>query len=416
MILPGENKTMDDAIHVIGMGLSIADLTASHLALIESASVLVGGKRHLASFGKATAVRKEISSPVSGVLDFIERHMASGLVVVLASGDPLFFGIGKTLIERLGPDKVVIHPNVTSMAAAFARLKLPWQDAAWVSLHGRDNMRGLVKAMDDKNLLCVLTDPKNDPLAVKKQVVSHDYTWQMWVLENLGAPEEKISSMDEHTDTQTVFGQPNVVVLQKGELPAPSAPLRLGTPDNWFVHEKGLITKAPVRVLSLAALELGPTNILWDLGAGSGSVGIEATLFLPDGFVYAVEKNKHRIEQITANVKRFTVRNLSAVRAQLPHGLADLPRPDRVFIGGSGKDLDQVLNVVVKVLNPLGRIVINTVLMETLHLAVSVLDEKGFEVDITQAQISKSSDMPWGRRMEALNPVWIIAAQKGSSL
>jgi len=404
---------MNEPVHVIGMGLGPMDLTASHLALIDRAAVLVGGKRHLSYFRDAKALKKEISSPVSGVLDFIAQHMADKLVVVLASGDPLFFGIGKALVTRLGPDKVIIHPNVTSMAAAFARLKLPWQDAAWVSLHGRDNMPALAKAMDDKDLLCVLTDPENDPLAVKKQVDAHDYAWQMWVLENLGAPEEKIFSMDEHTDLERGFSQPNVVVLQKGELAAPSGPLRPGTPDNWFVHEKGLITKAPVRVLSLAALALSPDNTLWDLGAGSGSVGIEATLFLPDGFVYAVEKNQGRVEQIKVNVERFKVKNLSVTQAELPDGLGKLPAPDRVFIGGSGKHLDQVLDAVATVLNPEGRIVVNTVLMETLHLAVSVLEKKGFDVSLTQAQISQSRNMPWGRRMEALNPVWIIAAEKG---
>jgi len=405
---------MNEPVHVIGMGLGPMDLTASHLALIERATVLVGGKRHLSYFKDSKALKKEISSPVSGVLDFIEQNMADGLVVVLASGDPLFFGIGKTLISRLGADKVFIHPNVTSMAAAFARLKLPWQDAVWVSLHGRDNMSALAKAMDDKDLLCVLTDLKNDPLVVKKQVDTHEYAWQMWVLENLGAPEEKIFSMDEHADVDQAFVQPNVVVLQKGEPAAPAGPLRFGTPDNWFVHEKGLITKAPVRVLSLAALELAPDNILWDLGAGSGSVGIEATLFLPDGFVYAVEKNQQRVAQIKANVERFNVKDLSVILSQFPDGVSGLPRPDRVFIGGSGKKMDRVLDVVTTVLNPLGRIVVNTILMETLHLAVSVLEEKGFDVSLTQAQISKSRHMPWGRRMDALNPVWIIAAQKGN--
>ncbi len=403
---------MNEPVHVIGMGLGPADLTASHLALIERAAVLVGGKRHLSYFGDAKALKKEISSPVSGVVDFIEQHMVDGPVVVLASGDPLFFGIGKTLIDRMGPDQVIIHPNVTSMAAAFARLKLPWQDAAWVSLHGRDNMLALATAMNDRDLVCVLTDPENDPWAVKKQVDTHDHVWQMWVLENLGAPEEKISSMDQHADPDQVFAQPNVVVLQKGELADPSGPLRLGTPDNRFVHEKGLITKAPIRVLSLAALELASDNILWDLGAGSGSVGIEASLFLPDGFVYAVEKNHRRVEQIKANAERFNVKNISVILAELPDGLANLSAPDRVFIGGSGKNMDQVLDVVAEVLTPLGRIVVNTVLIETLHLAVSVLEKKGFDLSLTQAQISQSRNMPWGRRMEALNPVWIIAAEK----
>lgn len=405
---------LNEPVHVIGMGLGPADLTASHLALIEKASVLVGGKRHLSYFEDTAAVKKEISSPVSGVLDFIEAHMGDGLVVVLASGDPLFFGIGKTLIERLGADQVVIHPNVTSMAAAFARLRLSWQDASWVSLHGRDNMSALAKAMDDKDLLCVLTDPANDPLSVKTMADAHDYIWHMWVLENLGASNEKIISMDQMTGVGQTFAQPNVVVLQKGALAAPMGPLRLGTPDNRFVHDKGLITKAPVRILSLAALELAPDNVLWDLGAGSGAVGIEATLFLPAGFVYAVEKNQQRVAQIKANIERFQVKNLSVIQAQLPDGLADLPRPDRVFIGGSGKHLGRVLDVAVNVLNPLGRIVVNTVLMETLHLAVSVLEEKGFDVSLTHAQISNSRNMPWGRRMEALNPVWIISAQKGN--
>ncbi|WP_321494298.1 precorrin-6y C5,15-methyltransferase (decarboxylating) subunit CbiE [uncultured Desulfobacter sp.] len=403
---------MHEPVHVIGLGLGPTDLTASHLALIERASVLVGGKRHLSYFENVKAIKKEISSPVSGVLDFIQENMGGGLVVVLASGDPLFFGIGKTLIQRFGQDLVIIHPNVTSMAAAFARLKLPWQDAAWVSLHGRDNMPALVKAMDGKDLLCVLTDPRNDPWVVKKQVDIHDHTWQMWVLQNLGAPEEEILAVDEHTDTQKVFSRPNVVVLQKGGPAALPGPLRLGTPDTWFVHEKGLITKAPVRVLSLAALALMPDNILWDLGAGSGSVGIEASLFLPRGYVYAVEKNQSRVEQIKANVERFKVKNLSVIMAELPDGMDNLPGPDRVFVGGSGKNIDQVLAVAADVLNPRGRIVINTVLMETLNLAVSVLEEKGFDVSLTQAQISKSRNMPWGRRMEALNPVWIIAAEK----
>ena len=409
---------MSEAVHVIGMGLSPGDLTASHLDLIEKATVLVGGKRHLSYFEDVTAMKKVISSPISEVLDFIEQHMANGLVVVLASGDPLFFGIGKTLISRLGVEKVVIHPNVTSMAAAFARLNLPWQDAAWVSLHGRDNMSVLARTMEEKDLLCVLTDPKNDPWAIQKQVAGHDYTWQMWVLQNLGDEKEEIVRLDEPgagstSDSPRSFAQPNVVVLKKGELAAPAGPLRLGTPDHWFVHEKGMITKAPVRTLSLSALELAPDQILWDLGAGSGSVGIEASLFLSKGFVHAVEKNENRAAQIQANAARFKVKNLAVTLAELPDGLDALPAPDRVFIGGSGKNLDQVLEVVAKVLKPKGRIVVNTVLMETLHLAVSVLEQKRFQVTLTQAQISQSRNMPWGRRMEALNPVWIISAEKG---
>jgi precorrin-6Y C5,15-methyltransferase (decarboxylating) len=395
------------------MGLSPRDLTQTHLEIIQQAQVLVGGKRHLESFEGVDAIKREIAGPISELVDFIKESMADKRVVVLASGDPLFFGIGKTLINRLGAENVVIHPNVTSMAAAFARLNLPWQEAYWVSLHGKKGLSPLKKAMDEHDLLCVLTDPANSPEVIAEVVRKHGYSWNMRVLEKLGDDEEKVSQIDPCAFDFAAFAQPNVVVLQKGDLSDPPGPLRLGTPDHWFIHEKGLITKAPVRTLSLSMLQLEPAHILWDLGAGSGSVGLEAALFLPRGFVYAVEKNPARVGQIQANAERFNVKNLSVLQADAPEGLDGLPRPDRVFIGGGGKGLSDVLGAAMQALNHEGNIVINTVLLETLNQAVSLLEEKGFAVSLTQAQISQSKNMPWGRRMEALNPVWIIMGEKG---
>ncbi|MBI9074579.1 MAG: precorrin-6y C5,15-methyltransferase (decarboxylating) subunit CbiE [Desulfatibacillum sp.] len=400
-------------VHVIGMGLSPHDLTRTHLELIHEAQVLVGGKRHLEAFAHVPAVQRKIASPISGVLDFIQENMDTRKVVVLASGDPLFFGIGKTLVERLGPERVVIHPNVTSMAGAFARLKLPWQEAAWVSLHGKKGLSPLKTALDEKDLLCVLTDPANNPAAIAQMVRAHDYSWRMWVLEKLGTPDEKISDLDFMQAALSDFAQPNVVVLQKGELGDPRGSLGLGTPDHWFVHEKGLITKAPVRAVTLSLLRLEKHHILWDLGAGSGSVGLEASLFVPQGFVYAVEKNADRIKQIQANIQRFQVENLSVIHAEMPEGLDQLPRPDRVFIGGGGKHLPGILDAVKKYLRPGGRVVVNTVLLESLSQAAAQLEAMEFKTSVTQIQVSQSRKMPFGQRMEALNPVWIIAGEKG---
>lgn len=404
---------MSNRVQVVGMGLSPRDLTQTHLEIIQQAQVLVGGKRHLEPFENVDAVKREIAGSISELVDFIKESMVDKRVVVLASGDPLFFGIGKTLINRLGAENVVIHPNVTSMAAAFARLNLPWQEAYWVSLHGKKGLSPLKKAMEEHDLLCVLTDPVNNPEAIAEVAREHDYSWNMRVLEKLGDPEEKVSQMEPSNSDLPEFAQPNVVVLQKGDLADPPGPLRLGTPDFWFIHEKGLITKAPVRTLSLSMLQLEPSNILWDLGAGSGSVGLEASLFLPRGFVYAVEKNAARFGQIQANAERFNVKNLFVLQADAPEGLSDLPRPDRVFIGGSGKGLADVLGAAMEALKPEGKIVVNTVLLETLNQATFMLEEKGFAVSLTQAQISQSKNMPWGRRMEALNPVWIILGEKG---
>ena len=375
--------------------------------------MLVGGKRHLESFEHIQAVKREIASPLSEVLDFIQSSMGTNRVVVLASGDPLFFGIGKTLINRLGPENLVVHPNVTSMAAAFARLNLPWQEAAWVSLHGKKGQSPLKNAMDEKDLLCVLTDPENKPEVIRETVYKHDYPWKMWVLERLGARDEKITLTDLSSKEIPAFAQPNVVVLQKQELGDPPGPLCLGTPDKWFIHERNLITKAPMRAVTLSMLRLEPPHVLWDLGAGSGSVGLEATLFLTRGKVFAVEKNPVRLEQIQSNAERFQVRNFSVIQSDLPEGLDQLPEPNRVFIGGGGENLLGILDAVDRFLTPGGRVVINTVLLETLTRASSHLEVLGFETNVTQIQVSSSKKMPWGQRMEALNPVWIICGKKG---
>jgi len=399
-------------VHVIGMGLSPRDLTQSHLDLIHQAQVLVGGRRHLETFSHIPAMQREIIGPISEVLEFIREKMDTLQVVVLASGDPLFFGIGKTLVDHLGPDRVVIHPNITSMAAAFARLKLPWQEASWVSLHGKKEMASLETAMNEKSLFCVFTDPANNPDAIAQTVGAHNMPWNMWVLERLGTPDEKITLLDPAQTGTESYAQPNVVVLKKKEWNDPPGPLRLGTPDHWFVHEKGLITKAPVRAVVLSMLRLEKHHTLWDLGAGSGSVGLEATLLLTQGLVYAVEKNAERIRQIRANAEKFKVKNLTAVHIDMPDGLDRLPRPHRVFIGGGGNALPGILEKAAVFLEHGDLIVVNAVLLETLTMAVKRLEEMKFKTSVTQIQVSQSRKMPWGQYMESLNPVWIIVGEK----
>jgi precorrin-6Y C5,15-methyltransferase (decarboxylating) len=188
--------------------------------------------------------------------------------------------------------------------------------------------------------------------------------------------------------------------------------LRLGTPDHWFVHEKGLITKALVRAFVLSMLRLEKHHTLWDLGAGSGSVGLEATLLLPQGLVYAVEKNAERIRQIRANAEKFKVENLTAVHIDMPDGLDRLPRPHRVFIGGGGNVLPGILEKAAVFLEHGDLIVVNAVLLETLTMAVKRLEEMKFKTSVTQIQVSQSRKMPWGQYMESLNPVWIIVGEK----
>jgi precorrin-6Y C5,15-methyltransferase (decarboxylating) len=206
------------------------------------------------------------------------------------------------------------------------------------------------------------------------------------------------------------FGEPNLVVLSREHRQdADPVSLHFGMPDNAFRHERGLITKSEIRAVTLSKLMLDrPDLVLWDLGAGSGSVGIEAARFLPGGWVYAVEKRAERIEQIAENRDRFGVGNLTAVAADLPGGMEGLPDPDRVFVGGGGKGLPEILRAAAGRLRGGGVIVVNTVLIQSVSAAVEVLKDLELTTDLIQIQVSVARAMPWGERLGAQNPVWII--------
>ena len=235
----------------------------------------------------------------------------------------------------------------------------------------------------------------------------------MCVLEQLGYDEERIRwfSLDQAATSR--FSEPNLVVLvrEPGAGP-PRKPLHVGTPSDWFAHDSGMITKSEVRAVTLARLALAPHHTLWDLGAGSGSVGIEASLLVPRGRVWAVEKNADRISHIRANVSAFQVNNLEVVQAVLPGGLEPLPDPDRVFIGGGGNGLGDILQTVLGRLKPGGRVVVNTVVLSRLHQVAALLEDARMAVRVTHVQVSRSRPLGNGFYMTPLNPVWIVSGQK----
>jgi len=398
-------------VAIIGMGLSPQDLTARHQQIIESADVLVGGQRLLDYF-KATPVRKKvIDKKISEAVDFIREQMTTQSVVVLASGDPLFFGIGAILVKALGPENVAVYPNISSIAAAFARIKEPWSQVRVVSLHGRKDDRAVFKALEEAHTVALFTDPVRNPGWIAKRLIAEAYPdTKICVLESLGTTAERFSWYSLEQASEMTFSEPNLVVLKRND---PEQKLeitpRLGIPDNYFLHEKGLITKSEIRAITLAKLQLLPDHVLWDLGAGSGSVSIEASLLVPRGRIVAVEKNAGRIEQIKCNLIRFGTRNIEVVQAEMPDGLAELPPPDRIFIGGGGRNLSKIIDTAAGFLKPNGIVVINTVLMPNVLTAMDTLEALGFKTSMVQAQISHSRKMPWSARLEAQNPVWIIS-------
>ncbi len=395
-------------VHLIGLGMSPADLPAVALEIIAQAQVLAGGRRHLDYFPDFDGRRIILGKNLTAALEEIAAAAVSQRVVVLASGDPNFHGIGPRLVRRLGPDQVVIHPNITAVQAASAILGLSWDDAAIVSLHGRD-FTPLLQVLGQRDKIFVYTSGAADPATIAAWLARPEAPpYRLCILEDLGQENQRLTWLKPEEVGNRRFSTLNLVLLLAE--PTAANPLFLGVPDEFFEHEAGLITKSEIRAVVMAKLQLQPGQVLWDIGAGSGSVGLEASLLLPGGRIFAVEQHPDRVEQIRANQKKFRVAKLEVVSGHAPECLAPLPPPQRVFIGGGGRDLPEILEVVRQRLTPGGRVVLTATLLETLATAIDLLTAWGWTAEVCQVQLSRSRPLSGSLYLQALNPVWIISA------
>jgi len=405
-------------VQVVGWGMSPEDLTPKVREIIRKAQVLVAGRRLLAYFPAHPAKQIILGKDPESTLAQLPALAAKLRVVVLASGDPNFYGVGPLVVKVLGADRVVIHPNVTAVQAACARLKLAWQDATIISLHGR-TWAALETALNRATeKLVIYTDPEHTPAAVARFLLSRGYSEaRLCVLEDLGQAAERLTWLSPKEAREREFSPLNLVVILPGVEAASAAaariePLHLGLPEEALAHQAGLITKAEVRAVVLAGLALYPGLTLWDVGAGCGSVGLEASLLIPGGQIIAVEQDEGRAAQVRANAAKFGVRNLRVVCGCAPECLASLPAPQRVFLGGGGRNIKEILAAVMGRLDRGGRVVLTAARLETLETARSVLTQAGWEVEITQLQVSRSQPLAGGIFMQALNPVWIVTGQQ----
>ncbi len=419
--------------HVIGVLDDGADgLGRAALARIREADLLIGHARTLALFAQAIrpdCETRDLAGALTQVPDWVEAGLAQGKrVVVLATGDPLCHGIGRYLIGRLGADRCRVLPNVSVMQLAFARLGLAWQDARIVSVHGRDTgewhadagpehgLYPLLRAIRRDELLAIFTSPENDPGRIARMLetesLAEDY--EMAVAEKLLLPEERVSDFRPACEIGARrFGEPNVVILRPRE-PRPE-PVLFGLPDAAYHQRKpqsGLITKREVRAVSLAWLALRRDSIVWDIGAGSGSVGLEAARLCPDGFVYAIEKNAEDVAIVQRNRRRMRLTNHRIVHGRAPAGLDCWPDPDAVFIGGSGGELAQLIDIALARLRPGGRLVVNVVTLENLHHATARLQEREADWELCQLSVARNKPILDMQRLAPENPVWIIGAQR----
>ena len=409
---------------VVGIGHDgPAGLSAEACAHVAGARILAGGRRHLAFFPQWSGEKVVVEGDLEAVIVRLRERYAAAKTVVLASGDPLFYGIGRLLLQSFPRDDLVFLPQVTSVQLAFARLKETWHDARVVSLHGRP-IEALLPALQERAVkIAVLTDGKNHPVAVadflRRHGAAEDYA--LWVCENLGGSDERLSRYAPASVKDETFSPLNVVVLLRiaeprstGETGEDGIPL-LGIPENALLHGaglRGMITRREVRLMALCYLELRHGDAVWDIGAGSGSVAIEAAR-LSDGLrVFAVERDADAFRQLEANIARLGIGRVRAVRADAPEGLLDLPDPDAVFVGGSGGRLRGIIAAAVHRLKPGGRIVINCITLENLARAWDGLCEQGLQPEATSVQLSHSRPLGCLHSLEPDNLIFILRARK----
>jgi len=399
-------------VQVVGLGLSLADLTTQARKIIDQAQVLVGGRRLLDYFPDHPGAKILLGKDPEKTLEQLPALAAGQRVVVLASGDPNFYGVGPLVVKVLGPEKVEFHPNITAVQAACARLKLSWEDAAVISLHGR-SWEPLDAALISGGKLLIYTDPQHTPADIARFLLAKGHSQvRLCVLEDLGQKSERLTWLTPQEAQTREFSPLNLVAVltPSPRESATAAHLHLGLPEEALAHEAGLITKAEVRAVVLSKLQLSAGQLLWDVGAGCGSVGLEASLLLPGGKIYAVEQDQKRAAQIQANRDKFQVHNLEVVCGQAPACFKTLPAPQRVFVGGGGGRLPEILKEVLARLGKAGRLVLTATLLQTLDQARKILTQAGWEVEVVQLQVSRAQPLGEDIFFKALNPVWIISA------
>jgi precorrin-6Y C5,15-methyltransferase (decarboxylating) len=402
-------------VQVIGMGMDVGALGDAARTALAQAELIIGAAAHLAAFPDLTAEKRSYPSPMSGLWDLL-RANASRRIALLASGDPLFFGISSTLLRYLPPEHLVFHPNVSSIQAAFARLGRPWQQAQPVSLHGRP-LTGLRSVLQGNRLYALLTDRDSSPTAIARELVAIGFgESDLWVAEDLGMPDERFRRFRavELAATATEFSPLNVVILETRG-PGGVLPEFPGIPDDWFSTGaepgKGLLSKREVRLTILSLLAPHAGEIGWDVGAGCGGVSVEWARWNPQGEVHAIECHPERLEHLGVNRERFgVVTNLHIVAGRAPEALAELPDPHAAFIGGSNGGLREMLDVVWTRLQPNGRLVASAVTEDSRAELHAFVGDRAAEW--TELSIARGERLAGQRVMRPYLPVLLMKLEK----
>ncbi len=409
-----------EKVYVIGMGDDgLAGLSPAVRQIVEAADLLIGQDALLDCIPKSKAERLELGNDLDGVVERI-RKQESAKIAVLSIGDPLFYGTARYLCDRIGKDRFEVLPHVSSMQLAFARVKESWDEAVLTNLASQPLERVIEKIRSAEKVGAFTTDAISPSVLAKALIDAQIDYFTAYVCENLGSRDERVTQGELAEIAAMEFSPLNVVILVRKpdvpDRPTTAAGKRLfGNSDAAFLQSQpkhGLLTPSEIRSIALSELDLGPRSVVWDVGAGSGSVAIECAQIARDGMVYAIEMDPEDHALIKSNAEQFAVRNLAPVLGMAPAVWKDLPDPDAVFIGGTGRKVHDIVAAAMLRLKPGGRIVAAMGSIENVAEVHEALQSATGDAKVWLLQFARGNFQLGSLRFESVNPTFLLSAVK----
>ena len=346
-------------------------------------------------------------------------------VVLISRGDPLWFGIGRFLLENIPMDELTFYPANTCIQLAFSKLKIPWQDTTFISIHGRDSTKLLKALKSKKSSLAIITDSKNKGLEIIKHNLIElrlNNLYDFWLCEEIGFENEKIRKLDIKEDLPCDISDINIVILIKKakDRIIENIPL-FGLNDDiykTFSDRPNLLTKREIRIQILADLELPESGVIWDIGAGCGSIGLEALKLRPKLKLYCIDKRIGSKNLIKENSKKLNVRPENIFENDINYFFSNLfdkvlEPPSRVVIGGTDKKTKIIIIEKLSVNMSKGDIIVVPIIeIESIKELKDALKKNNFEVDLNLIQTYKTLSISDGSRLDPNNPVFLLRGKK----
>lgn len=411
-----------EKIYILGIGdEGPCGLTEHCRDILDSAEVIVAAASTIGQIENSKAKRVILKDDLDEIVELIQAQRDKK-IVLLSLGDPLFFGTTRYLCDQIGKDEFEIIPHVSMMQLAFARVRESWDEAFFSDLSARP-LETLFDKIRFAEKVGLFTTAEATPAKVAQMLIDQraDY-FKAYVCEDIASPKERITECSLQELANLEFDSLNVLILIRSdarpELPAADPALQLfGNKDEFFLQsqpKRGLLTPAEVRCIALGSLGLQPDSIVWDVGAGSGSVAIEAARICQEGQVFAIEMDRDDFKLLQANADRFQISNITSILGEAPQAWQDLPKPDAIFIGGTGRAVGDIAVQAFETLVTGGRIVVHVAGMTSANDLFYGFHRAGYQPEISLLNLSRGHLQFDSLRFDAVNPSFLISCVKSA--